>query len=166
MQFAVGILVIVVAAIVQGTLFTGLLPGARPDLVLLMVLAWSMLRGLSEGSIGGIAGGLALDLLSAAPFGLHTGLLGLIGSLTALGEAHLYRGNIPLFIAVASVATVVLHGGTLLVLQAAGQQTVSLARFVQFVVPIGMLNALLMPLAFIMFQRLIRALGGWRQLEL
>src|SRR5215216_1347338 len=139
--------------------------GPRPDLVLLLVLAWSMNRGLSEGAVGGVVGGLALDLLSAAPFGLHAGLLVLIGSLTALGESNLFRGSIPIFLTAAALATVVLHGGSLLVLQAAGQQTVGFPAFVQIVVPTAALNALLMPLAFVFVQRTVRALGGWRQLE-
>ena len=142
-----------------------LFSGPRPDLVLLLVLAWSMNRGLSEGAVGGVAGGLALDLLSAAPFGLHAGLLVLIGSLTALSESNLFRGSVPIFLTTAALATVVLHGGSLLVLQAAGQQTVSFPAFVQMVVPTAALNALLMPLAFVFVQRTVRALGGWRQLE-
>ena len=165
MQFAFGLVIVALAAIIQGTALDRALGGPRPDLVLLLVLAWSMLRGLAEGTIGGIAGGLALDLLSAAPFGLHAALLGGIGSLTALGEANLYRGSLPLFLVTAAVATVGLHGGTLLVMQTTGQETFGLLRFVQFVVPTMLLNALLMPLAFVLAQRGVRALAGWRQLE-
>ena len=125
-----------------------------------------MVRGLTEGTICGIAGGLALDLLSAAPFGMHTVLLGSIGAVTALGETNLYRGNVPLFLITAALATVLFHGGSLLALQAAGMQTYGLGHFVQFVVPTSLVNAVLMPLAFTLVQRAVRALGGWRQLEL
>jgi rod shape-determining protein MreD len=166
LQIAFGLIVVSSAAIVQATVLNRIIGEPRPDLVLLLVLAWSMIRGLDEGTVGGIAGGLALDLLSAAPFGVHTGLLGLIGSLTALGESNLFRGNLPIFVTTAALATVALHGGSFLVLQAAGQQTFGLPRFVQFVVPTAALNALLMPLVFMLVQRAVRALGGWRQLEL
>lgn len=166
MQFAFGMVVLALGAIVQATLLHDIFGGGRPDLVLLLVLSWSILRGSTEGTIGGIVGGLALDLLSAVPFGLHTSLLGLIAALTALGEANLFRGSLPLFVITAALASVLLHGGTLLILQAAGQQTLSLPRFAQFVVPAALLNALLMPFAFTLFQRAVRALGGWRQLEL
>ncbi len=165
MQLAFGLGVLAIAAIVQSTALNQVLDGPRPDLVLVFVLAWSMIRGVAEGTVGGIAGGLALDLLSAAPFGLHAGLLGLIGSVTALGEASLFRGNLPIFVTAAALATVMLHGGAFLLLQAAGQQTFPLVRFVQFVVPTALLNALLMPFAFLLVQRGVRALGGWRQLE-
>jgi rod shape-determining protein MreD len=166
LQLTFGLAILALAAIVQSTALNQLFEGPRPDLVLVLVLAWSMVRGLAEGTVGGIAGGLALDLLSAAPFGLHTALLGCIGSLTALGEANLFRGNLPIFVTAAALATVMLHGGALLFLQAAGQQTFPLARFVQFIVPTAALNALLMPLAFSLVQRGVRALSGWRQLEL
>lgn len=166
MQLLFGLALLTFAALFQATLLSRLGSPVRPDLVLLVVLAWSINRGLTEGSIGGIVGGLALDLTSATPFGLHTGLLGAIGSLTALGEENLFRGNVVLFAITGALATVVMHGGALLVLQAAGQQAVGLARFVQFVVPTAVLNALLMPLVYTLVRRVVRALAGWRQLEL
>jgi rod shape-determining protein MreD len=166
LQLAFGLTAFAVAAIMQATTLSSVSGTPRPDLVLLLVLAWSMLRGLPEGTVGGIAGGLALDLLSAAPFGLHAGLLGMIGALTALGEANLFRGNVPLFLVTAGLGTLVLHGGSLLLLQAAGQQAIGPSRFVEFVVPTALLNALLMPFVFVLVQRSVRALAGWRQLEL
>jgi rod shape-determining protein MreD len=166
LQLAFGVALLIGAALLQATALSGPAGSPRPDLVLLMVLAWSINRGLAEGAIAGILGGLALDTLSAAPFGLHTGLLGAIGSLTALGEENLFRGSLALFALTAALATVVLHAGSLLLLQASGQQALSFARFVQFVVPVAVLNAVLMPLAYTLVRRGVRALAGWRQLEL
>jgi cell shape-determining protein MreD len=103
--------------------------------------------------------------VSAAPFGLHTAVLGLIGAFTALGESNLYRGNLLLFLTTAALATIFLHAGSLLGLQAAGLQSADLVRFVQFTVPTALLNALLMPLVFVLAQRFARMLDGWRQLE-
>jgi rod shape-determining protein MreD len=166
LQLAFGLIVLTLAAITQATVLNRIMSGPRPDLVLVLVLAWSMVRGFAEGTVGGIVGGLALDLLSGVPFGVHTAILGLIGSLTALGEANLYRGNLPLFLTTAALATVVMHGAAILLLQASGQQGAGLFRFIQFVVPTAVLNAVLLPLAFTAVQRSVRALGGWRQLEL
>ena len=166
MQLAFGVGLLVSAAILQATVLNRVFGAIRPDAVLLVVLAWSINRGLTEGSIGGILGGLALDTVSAAPFGLHAGLLGAIGSLTALGEENLFRGNVVLFAVTAALATVVLHVGSLLVLQAAGHQAPGLVRVVQFVVPTALLNAALMPLVYTLVRRGVRALAGWRRLEL
>ncbi len=48
----------------------------RPDLMLVLVVAWSLLRGMEEGLLWAFVGGVLLDLLSAGPFGAFTiGLL-------------------------------------------------------------------------------------------
>ena len=43
--------------------------GARPDLVLMAVVVWSLLRGPEEGMIWAFVGGFVLDLLSGGPLG-------------------------------------------------------------------------------------------------
>ena len=43
--------------------------GARPDLMLLVVLVWTVVRGLDEGLVWSFIGGLIVDLLSGAPMG-------------------------------------------------------------------------------------------------
>ena len=153
-------------AVLQCTALSSLLAGPRPDLVLLVVLAWSIVRGLTEGAIFGILGGLALDVLSAGPFGLFTVLLGAIGTLTAIGEANLFRGSLPLYVVTAAVITLIYYIGVALGLQASGLETYGFASFVQQVVPGATWNALLMPFVFVLVRRGVRILGGWRQLEL
>jgi len=43
--------------------------GARPDLMLLVVLVWAVVRGVDEGLVWGFVGGLIVDLLSGGPLG-------------------------------------------------------------------------------------------------
>jgi rod shape-determining protein MreD len=43
--------------------------GARPDLMLLVVLTWAEMRGVNEGLMWGSIGGLIVDLLSGGPVG-------------------------------------------------------------------------------------------------
>ena len=43
--------------------------GVKVDLVLLLVVAWSIRRGIEDGIVWALIGGLAVDLLSAEPFG-------------------------------------------------------------------------------------------------
>ena len=43
--------------------------GARPDLMLLVVLVWAVVRGVDEGLVWGFIGGLIIDLLSGGPLG-------------------------------------------------------------------------------------------------
>ena len=46
--------------------------GGRPDLMLLVVLVWSVVRGMNEGLVWGFIGGLIIDLISGGPLGATT----------------------------------------------------------------------------------------------
>ena len=154
------------AGVLQSTLMTRVdLFGGRPDLVLLVVIAWAMQRGPSEGIVAGIAGGFVLDSLSGTPFGVHTVLLGIIGFCSSLGESALYRGSLPLFLGAAALASVAYHVALALALQMLGWQPPGLARFTQVAAPSALLNALLMPGAFWLVRRSMRWFRGWRRLE-
>lgn len=55
-------------ALVQTTLLAQVnVLGARPNLMLLLVLVWAVVRGMDEGLIWAFVGGLILDLLSGGP---------------------------------------------------------------------------------------------------
>lgn len=45
--------------------------GSRPDLMLLIVLCWTIVRGAGEGLIWAFVGGLLTDLLSGGPLGTY-----------------------------------------------------------------------------------------------
>ena len=88
---------------VRGAAAIGLGPSlplvrGRPDLVLVVVLAWAMLRGSIEGAIVGFLGGMLLDSVTYTPFGINTALFGLIGYCAGLPEVNVYRGNLPYFL--------------------------------------------------------------------
>jgi rod shape-determining protein MreD len=44
--------------------------GVHPDLLLMVVTSWSLLRGSEEGMLWALIGGLGMDLLSGAQFGV------------------------------------------------------------------------------------------------
>ena len=142
------------------------LGGGRVNLVLVLVAVWSLVRGPQDGLIGGLVGGLALDLMSGTPFGLHTVLLGLIGAGTALAGGTLERGGLALLFGTAVLTTAAYHGVTVLVLRVLGWDFPGLMRFVNVLVPTLFFNALLMPIAAAFARRLDRALSSWRRLEL
>ena len=57
-------------ALVQTVLLSQInLWDARPDLMLLIVLVWSVVRSVDEGMVWGFIGGLIVDLLSGGPLG-------------------------------------------------------------------------------------------------
>jgi rod shape-determining protein MreD len=59
--------------------------GARPDLMLSVVLVWAVLRGVDEGMVWGLIGGLALDILSGGPMGANT--LALLAAALLAGQS-------------------------------------------------------------------------------
>jgi rod shape-determining protein MreD len=128
----------------------------RPDLVLVVVLAWSMLRGSGEGAFVGFLGGVLLDSVTYTPFGINAALLGLAGYMAGLPEVNAYRGNLPYFLATTAIITLVYHTLYFLILQALGNSMPPLVQTYAAAVPAAMLNALLVAPTFLFSRRLTR----------
>ena len=80
------------AALVQSSVLPGLgLIRVRPDLVLLCVIIWAVLRGAREALHWAFVGGLLLDLLSGAPFGSGALAMVLVAFCSSVGEIGLFR---------------------------------------------------------------------------
>src|SRR5688500_7719257 len=116
----------------------------RPDFVLVVVLAWAMLRGSIEGAIVGVLGGLTLDSGTYTPFGISSAVLGLCGYLVGLTEVNVYRGNLPYFFGAAFVATLGYHLLFFLLLQANGIGLPPIFEMLATAVPAAFMNALLL----------------------
>jgi rod shape-determining protein MreD len=138
----------------------------RPDFVLVVVLAWAMLRGSTEGAIVGFLGGLLLDSVTYTPFGVSSALLGLCGYLVGMPEVNVYRGNVPYFFGAALLATLGYHTLFFLVLQANGLGLPPLIETYAVALPAALMNPVLLAPTFIICRRLLRALAGWTQLRL
>lgn len=136
------------------TIFT-----ARPDPVLLLVVTFSVVRGMQEGVIAGIIGGMLLDTLSAIPFGVGTITMGIIGFTTGLGEANMYRTNFIISLVAIFLATVFYHSVVMLSLQAVGWNVEWISTLALQTIPGAVFNAALAPLVF-PFVRRLGAAGG------
>ena len=82
--------------------------GVHPDLVLVAVIGWTLLRGPGEGLVWALIGGLALDLLSGGPFGATTVALVIASLLASLGYGRVFGGYLPLSLAYYLVYTLIL----------------------------------------------------------
>lgn len=80
----------------------------RPDLMLILVVAWSLMRGLEEGLLWAFAGGALLDLLSGGPFGAFT-LAMLIAGLIAGAVQRTAFSAVLWQVAVMALATFLYH---------------------------------------------------------
>lgn len=160
--------VLVLAALAESTAGYLLdeLGGGRLNLVLVLVTAWSLVRGTQDGLLAGLAGGLALDLMSGSPFGLHTILLGMLGAATAIGGGTLARGGLALLFGTTVLTTVAYYGLFVLILRVFGWEFPGLMRFVNVLVPTIFLNVLFMPFAASFARRLDGMMSSWRRMEL
>lgn len=145
-------------AIIQLTIVPSLFPGpVRPDMMLMVVVGWGVVRGNGEAALWGLGGGLILDLFSGAPFGLNAISLGAIGWLADTLQTNFFRSNLLIPLATIFIATLLYHTGQAAVLQALGF-TINWAFFTfNVVLPTAILNTALMPIVYWILRRLDRA---------
>ncbi|TKJ31622.1 MAG: rod shape-determining protein MreD [Chloroflexi bacterium B3_Chlor] len=136
------------ALIQSSVLFRFSLGGARLNLMLLVVVSWSLLRGAREGIVWGFLGGLALDFLSGAPLGSCAFALTLIGYLPSLGQLTLYRTS-PLFPSAVALAATIVHDSILMtVLSVTGHFVPWRDVLLQITMPTALLGSLLIPVVY------------------
>lgn len=128
--------------------------GVFPDLALLIVVSWSLLRGTREGVIWGFIAGLAVDLFSGAPFGAATLSLMAVSFLSGLGEATVARARFVLPLIVMFAATIVYDLIFLFIVWISDQRVAWLDSLVRIILPSAVLNAVLTPVVFIALRRL------------
>lgn len=137
--------VLTVAALIQATLMPELrILGGAPDLVLTLVLTYSLLFGFEQGVVWALVGGVVQDLISAVPLG--TTSLALVVMVAAVGYVAGQTSPRSFFAPLLAAAggTVIAHGVTLGVLLLAGRSLPILATLVQVTAPTVLYNVVLM----------------------
>ena len=122
--------------------------GVKPDLVLLMVVSWSLLRGAKEGMIWALVGGIGLDLVSGAPFGISTVALVGLSLLAGLGQFSVFRTHIALPLIAALIATLAYDLFFLLLLLMRGASIAWVDSLIKVMLPSILVNVLLAPLVY------------------
>ncbi len=133
--------------------------GVEPELMLMVVVSWSLLRGTGEGMVWALIGGVSLDLLSGAPFGMMTVALLVVSFLSGLGERSVFRTHILLPVVMALVTTLLYDLIILLILALTGRPVAWTDSVVHVVLPSTLINTLLIPLVFWPLQWLHRKTG-------
>ena len=150
-----------IIAIVQSSVLARLdATAVHPNLMLLTVMAWSLLRGSREGLVWGFAGGLALDLLSGGPLGLNAFLLTLAGYASGFGEARVFRGNALLPALIIVGVTVALFALTVVALAFTGRAVPLADTLWQVLAPSLTLNLIASPLVYRAMRWLSHQVGG------
>ena len=94
--------------------------GVHPDMMLVIVVSWSMLRGVREGILWALMAGIVLDLLSAAPFGMFTLSLVCAALIPVLGTGSFFRSHAVVVLISVALATICSYVISLSVLSLAG----------------------------------------------
>jgi rod shape-determining protein MreD len=128
----------------------------EPQFMLLTVVSWSLLRGGREGVVWGFLGGIMLDLLSGAPFGVMTLPMLLAGYLSGLGEINVFRANFLLPALVVLLATLFYNALVLFLLQVLGEPVLWEPALLHVILPAALLNLLALPLIYLPLRRLHR----------
>jgi len=166
MSLYFGIPILLVAAVLQSVWVDGIrVVGGRPDLVLLLVVTWAIIRGVDEGAVWGFVGGVFCDLLSGSNFGLWTVSLTAVGLLVGQPWVHSLG---PTVIRLAMMSAVGTLFGQLVLLSTMSLlgYAVEIGRGLLTVAgPAALLNLLLSPFAFTFLvwfhQRAGRRPGGF-----
>ena len=119
--------------------------GARPDLVMLVVFAWAVARGLDEGLVWGFVGGLVIDLLSGGAMGVYTLTLLVVALLAGQSWGEGLGSLLARLLLLALVCSVAYHLVLLLALSLTGREVDWGFAVVRVATPSIVLNVLLAP---------------------
>jgi rod shape-determining protein MreD len=137
--------VLALAVIVQSTLVPEIrLGGAMPDLVFLLVLAWSLMAGFEQGLVWAMVGGILQDLVSAVPLGTTSLALVVVIALAGVVLGRINPRNLVYPSLAAGGGILVVHVITLVVLLVTGRAVPFIDLLLYVTLPSMVYNALVM----------------------
>jgi rod shape-determining protein MreD len=144
MAYLLGSLVMVLLAVVQSSLLNRFpfLHGTV-NLILVATVSWALTGRVAEAMVWGFCGGLVLDLLSGAPFGVSSVALVVTTYLASLTEGRFWEGHPLAPLGVMAVASLVYFGLTASAVWLSGHPIDPAFALTQVVLPSTLLNVLL-----------------------
>jgi len=131
--------------------------GVQPDLLLMVVTSWSLLRGAEAGMLWALIAGVALDLVSGAPFGMSTLPLLLVSFGAGLGQHGIFRFELVIPILVIPLATLIYQAAMLAWLKVfSGWPVLWGEGLSRVVLPSMLVNTLAMPVVYWLLRLLSR----------
>ncbi|HET7010687.1 MAG TPA: rod shape-determining protein MreD [Anaerolineales bacterium] len=142
--YLIGVPLMAFLAILQSSVLGTLrvLDGS-PDLVLIAVVSWSLTGRMHESMILALVGGLFLDLLSGAPFGMTAIGLVLVAYLVSFLEGRFWEANFLIPLGVMSAAAVIYHSVVVLAAAVSGRPIDLALAFSRVFLPSALFDVLL-----------------------
>jgi len=163
----ISIVILGLAAIFQSTFLPQIrILGGRPDLVFLIVIAWSFNARLEEAVVWAFVGGIAQDLLSDAPTG--TSVLGMLIIIFAINgiTRQLYRINLLFIAAVIFVGSLTQQLIVMSIIALTGHQIDFVDNFSYVALPTVVYNLLAVWPIYWVIRRIQRRLTDTRRITL
>jgi rod shape-determining protein MreD len=150
--------IIVTALLIQLTLLNSFtIQGLKPDLILLVVLIFSLLKGAEEGTVSGFASGLLQDIFSTGLLGVNALVKMVIGFISGILKEKIFTEHIlfliPIITFVVSISQSILM---LLILHAFGIEYSMVWSLKKIVLPEALYNSLLSPFVFLGIKKLFQ----------
>lgn len=147
----VGAVILFIVSLVQSVVLPQAVPlAARPQLIVMLVVAVCLVEGLHDAIIWGFIGGLLLDLMSGPtlPLGSNALILVLVALLASLGQADPFHDQVFVPLATVFICTIFYNVMLMLLAFALGQNVPFLDNLLRVALPSAVLNTILMPVAY------------------
>jgi rod shape-determining protein MreD len=157
------LLILAVTVIVQGTLLARFrLFGASPNLLLVVVVCWSLLHTVSEGLLWAFVGGLGVDLIAGLPLGSTPLALMPTCFLAGLGRSSIFTNSVLLPALLVALATLIFGWINLILLNARGVPVDWVGSALRVMLPELALNVLLALVIYPVLRWLAAHIGAVR----
>lgn len=137
--------------------------GVVPILVLLLVVDWTLLRGILEGMLCGLVGGILVDTFSGLPFGTSSLAFVLIAGMTSFAQSWLLRAHMLLPVVVGVLATLAYYSVAVVLVASMDHQFLLGGFTFRMAAGVAIYNGLLNVLLFAGAQALDRRVEGLRR---
>ena len=147
----IGAVLLFIASLLQSVVLPLAVPlQARPQLVVLLVIAVCLVESLYDAAIWAFMGGLMLDLMSPPtyPLGSNALMLVLVALLASMGRAGPFRHRLVLPLAIAFAGTLFYMMMVNAMLFALGNGIAFTENMLLVAIPTAILNTILMPVAY------------------
>ena len=152
--------IIVVALLIQLTLINSItILGLKPDLIMVVVVVFSLLKGEKEGTISGFASGLLQDIFSTGLLGINALAKTVIGFTCGILKEKIFYEHILFLIPVITfIASFMQSILMFLLLRAFGLEYGLAWSLKQIALPEALYSSLLSPFVFLAINKLFQTI--------
>lgn len=122
--------------------------GVHPDLVLVLVIAWTILREFETSLTWALFGGLSLDFVSGAPFGIFTLTMLIVVVVAHLSYGRFFDSGFVILIGFTFPLSVLFNFLALTFLSLLGRPVIWIDAFQAVLFPAALLNTAVMAVVF------------------